>query len=251
VDWDDLQRELDLWSESGRVSTFWWRDDDASEPHSSLAKLLDLAGTFGVDVSLAAVPVWMNDRLRWELENRPCSIIQHGFEHRNHAAPGQKAVECGGARPIDQVLEELRRGQGQLELLFGSQFFRVLAPPWNRISDAVMAHLPDLGYIGLSTFGTRQHPEPAPGLILLNPHVDVLTWRNGARFAGRGKVLGELVRHLEARRIGTSDETEPIGILTHHKDHDAEVWPFVEQLLRATTSHTAAQWVSLQTALTK
>ncbi len=250
VDWDDLQRELDLWSESGRISTLWWRDDDVSEPNPSLVRLLDLAGAFGVNVSLAAVPLWTNGRLRREIENRPYTIVlQHGFEHRNHATSGQRAIECGGARPVGQILEELRQGQRRLELLLGSQFFPVLAPPWNRISDAALAGLTDLGYIGLSTFGTRLHREPVPGLILLNTHVEVLTWRNGARFAGCEKVLGELVHHLEARRARTTGEGEPLGLLTHHKDHDADVWPFIGQLLRATTSHVAARWVNPQQAL--
>ena len=250
MDWDDLHRELDFWSENGRVSTLWWRDDDASEPHPSLVRLLDLAGTFGVELSLATVPDWTNERLGREIETRPYStVLQHGFEHRNRAARGQRAVECGGARPVSEVLDDLQQGKALLELLFGSRFRQLLVPPWNRISDAVSTRLPDLGYIGLSTFGKRLDREPVPGLILLNTHIDVLTWRNGGRFAGPGKVLGELVRHLENRRTGTEGRDEPIGLLTHHKDHDAEAWGFLEQLLRATTSHSAVRWAGVQQAL--
>ena len=150
---------------------------------------------------------------------------------------------------MSEVLEHLQGGKALLELVFGPRFLRLLVPPWNRISDAVSARLPDLGYLGLSTFGNRLRREPVPGLVLLNAHVDLLTWRNGGRFAGREKVLGELVRHLEARRTGTDERHEPIGLLTHHEDHDAEAWAFLEQLLRATTSHSGARWVGVRQAL--
>ena len=63
MDWGDLTRELDFWSEEARVAQFWWRDDDAAEPLPALARLLDLAASFELELGLAVVPQWATEAL--------------------------------------------------------------------------------------------------------------------------------------------------------------------------------------------
>jgi hypothetical protein len=83
---------------------------------------------------------------------------------------------------------------------------------------------------------------------MMNTHVDVLTWRGRTGFAGRKKVLRELIGHLQARRTGVVDPDEPVGLLTHHRDHDEAAWEFVENLLRVTSRHPAARWRGIEQA---
>ena len=55
-DWTALQEELEAWRASGRSATLWWRDDDATDCTPALERLLNLAGRYGVPVSLAVIP---------------------------------------------------------------------------------------------------------------------------------------------------------------------------------------------------
>ena len=45
--WDWLARELDRWGESGQSASFWWRDDDATEPSAELERFTRFATTLG------------------------------------------------------------------------------------------------------------------------------------------------------------------------------------------------------------
>jgi hypothetical protein len=242
--WQDLHQELDRWRDTGLIARFWWRDDDASAPIPSLLELLDLADEFGVPVCLATIPDQAVDSLAREIQARPRHVIvQHGISHRNHAAPGEPAVECGGGRPPGRVLTDLKGGRRRLEDLFGPRFRPILVPPWNRIAPELIGELPAVGYTGLSTFGMRTARHCAAGLAAVNAHVDVLKWRGGTRFAGRENILREILLNLCARRSGRSDASEPIGLLTHHQVHDLETWEFLRDILQVLITHPAVRWV--------
>ena len=116
-------------------------------------------------------------------------------------------------------------------------------PPWNRISPDLIGRLPGLGYKGLSTFTPRARPYPAPGLLQVNTHVDIIDWRGGGVFAGTAAVIAAAVRHLSARRNGGADPDEPTGLLTHHLVHNAECQRFLEQFMAATFPHPAVRWL--------
>ena len=68
--------------------------------------------------------------------------------------------ECTAARTPRS--SELARGRDTLRRSFGERFAAVLVPPWNRIGDAIVARLPDIGLRGLSTFGPRKAPFRRP-----------------------------------------------------------------------------------------
>ncbi|MEE8444993.1 MAG: hypothetical protein V3S44_06550, partial [Alphaproteobacteria bacterium] len=53
-----------------------------------------------------------------------------------------------------------------------------------------------------------------------------------------------LIGHLAARRTGAAAAGEPTGILTHHRDHDAACWNFLDRLVGAVRSHPAAGWTT-------
>jgi hypothetical protein len=41
---------------------------------------------------------------------------------------------------------------------------------------------------------------------------------------------------------------EPLGLLTHHLDHDAGLWAFLGDFFRATAAHPAARWIKVEEA---
>jgi len=240
-DWNLLTAELDLWAEAGRTATLWWRDDDAATPCAGLSNLRLAASSAGVSVALAVIPARATPDLGIDLAGWPgARILQHGLSHTNHEAPPAKKAELGAGRPVDEVLADLAEGW---RLLTPFDPLPVLVPPWNRIAPGLINRLPAAGYAGLSTFNARPKHHPAPGLVQVNTHVDIMNWRDGGGFVGIPAALGAAVRHLADRREGKVDPAEPTGLLTHHLVHDAACWGFIGRFVTLTAAHPAARWL--------
>ena len=244
--WHDLTGELDRWAEAGRTATFWWRDDDAEAPSPALDRLLALqnAGPKGtIPLSLAVIPAPSGPGLAARLARESdVTVLQHGWAHANHAPPGERTIELGPHRPADAVLSELIDGRERLSRLFGRHFLPVVVPPWNRIDAAIAAALPAYDYRGLSSDGARANRH-GKGFTVANVHIDIFRWQKPACFIGTDIALGQAVRHLAARRHGTVDATEPTGLMTHHLQHDAGCWQFLERFLAVTASHPSVRYL--------
>jgi hypothetical protein len=91
-------------------------------------------------------------------------VLQHGTDHRNRAAAGEKKTEYPASEPIEAALARICDGFGRLRAFAGGQFFPVLAPPWNRVRKDLLKKLPAIGIRGVSLYGPRASAEPAPGL---------------------------------------------------------------------------------------
>jgi hypothetical protein len=245
---DALVEQLDAFSEAGRSALFWWRDDDAVQPTAALTRLLDLSDAFAIEVAVAVVPLHASDALAPFLANRHhVAVLQHGYAHKNHAAPGAPSVECGGARPVSLVIEELALGKLRLSAIFRDRAEAILAAPWNRIDQSVLARLADAGFRGASAYGGRRKMQIDPRLAIANAHVDPINWRE-RRFAGHEKAISAFVGELRARLTGATEPEEPLGLLTHHLDHDDELWRFLDGLFRVTIAHPAARWITVSEA---
>jgi len=235
----------DMLAAEGRRLAFFLRDDDAVEPSPALDRLLDLTRRDQVPLLLAIIPKRagpaLADRLASEPHVSPC---QHGFSHRNHQPPGSKPAELGNARPAETVLAELAEGRRKLQDLFGARLSDVLVPPWNRIDDRLLPHLPALGYGALSRFG-RVAPDQQAALPEINATLDIIDWKQGKR----GRALGELAARIEADVETATDHTVVIGILTHHLDHDERAWRFLEQITEAIAAEPRTGWVSADALL--
>jgi hypothetical protein len=244
--WRDLTDEFDRWAASDRIATLWWRDDDAEAPSPALDRLLALknAGPTGVlPLSLAVIPGPAGPGLAARLARESAvSVLQHGWAHANHAPWGERTIELGPHRPAADVLAELTDGRQRLARLFGRQFLPVVVPPWNRIDGAVADMLPGQGYRGLSSDGARARARH-DGFTVANVHIDIFRWQPPARFIGADLALGQAVRHLAARRLGTVDPDEPTGLMTHHLQHDAGCWRFLERFLAVTASHPSVRYL--------
>ena len=226
--WQALDEEAARWQEAGRTAQLWWRDDDAAGSGPALDRLLGLHRQTDTPLSLAVVPAHATPALANRLAAEPgVDLLQHGYAHLNHAAPGEKKAELGPHRPAMIVLGELGTGWLALERLFGGRALSVMVPPWNRIAPVLVPTLPEIGFSGLSTFGPRRRPRPVRGLLQINTHVDLIDWKSGRSFAGEAAVLGALVAALAHART-VSDE--PVGLLSHHLAMDGRAWDFLRSM---------------------
>jgi hypothetical protein len=171
-------------------------------------------------------------------------VLQHGYQHRNHAPAGGRKSEFPDERDQNAIEQDLRSGFRKLSDAFGDQFLPVLTPPWNRIGGRAVAILQSIGFIGL----TRYLPRTAAaiqGVNQVNTHVDVIDWRgrNGppGGFWGEDACLSLFIGHLQARRLGKADKDEPTGVLSHHLVHDPATWRFLEKLRDFLANQAAAR----------
>ncbi|OHC74122.1 MAG: hypothetical protein A3G18_04605 [Rhodospirillales bacterium RIFCSPLOWO2_12_FULL_58_28] len=251
ADWDDLVNELDAWRKAGLVAAMWWRDDDACKITGALERLLDLSEEHETPLTLAVIPAEADPALPGLLASRPMiSVVQHGYSHINHAPAGAEKSEfgpdCSPGRTHNMMLAELKEGHRLMGRFADSA--PVLAPPWNRIDPALPASLPGIGIKGVSCYGPRASARPAPGLRCVNAHADLIAWRDGRRFTGAGEALSLIIGHLSARRAGLVDADEPTGLLTHHLDHDEDLWTFLGDFLHCVRDHPAVRLLSAREA---
>lgn len=239
--WQAFAEELARWRDAGRIVELWWRDDDAARAVPALERLLALAGKSAVPLALAVIPEPAEGAWLGEL-GREISLLQHGFDHRNRATGGEKKTEFPAAEPATSALERIAAGRARLASLVGPQALEVFVPPWNRLPAALLPRLPEAGLHGLSTYGARRSGHPAPGVLQINTHVDIIAWKDTRGFVGEDGALGLALRHLAARRAGEADQSEPTGLLTHHAVHDEGAWGFLERLFEVTRREPGVRW---------
>lgn len=197
-------------------ASFWWRDDDAALPNPALERLM----AFDVPLALAVVPQLAVPEL-FHLLRDSVSVLQHGTDHRNRAAPGEKKTEFPAVEPDDLALERLAAASQRLRKMAGERALPVLVPPWNRMRPGLADKLSSVGFIGLSQDGKAR---PVQGLKQVNTHIDIVAWHEGRRFIGEEQALSAALELMEV--------THPVGWLTHHAVHDEAAWRFLERLVR-------------------
>jgi hypothetical protein len=241
--WHKLDAALKAARQAGRPARFWWRDDDAEMVSPTLEKLVARAARYDIPLSLAVIPAGASKDLRDVFDRRPNWVaLVHGFAHKNYAPGSEKRAEFGPHRATSRMQDELRMGLDRLNALLPDHSRPVLVPPWNRIAPELLPVLPEIGFEALSTFGDAPRRSVLP---TLNCHLDIINWRT-RRFAGTKPLIDKLVTLIDLRRqIGARD---PIGLLTHHRQHDHAAELFLDKL----TARLAAQgvrWLSLEEAL--
>ena len=248
LSWEDLEAELDAFEAVGQPASLWWRDDDAVKPSGALDRLLGIGARARVPLGLAVIPARADPTLTdLTAGGHEVFAAAHGYAHANHAGPGERKIELGGERAIEEVTMELATGLATCEVLFGTRFVPVLVPPWNRMADEFRPRLAEIGFRGLSMLGPRPTSGDRPKLVQVNVHVDIIDWHKRA-FLGEAESLRRLTAHLRARREGHVDANEPTGLLTHHLVHDEDAWTFLSQLVELTQRHPATHWLSMPQA---
>jgi hypothetical protein len=131
-----------------------------------------------------------------------------------------------------------------LTALFGTRALAVLVPPWNRFDGSLLPLLGTCGLRAISRVKPRLAASPAPGILEVNVHVDLISWAGDRTFIGESAALGGLIEHLRCRRrFSKFCVDEPTGILTHHLVQDEATDAFLHRLGVVTGAHAAARWL--------
>jgi hypothetical protein len=217
-----LRRELARWHATGHRPLVWWRDDDARGISPAFERLLDVAD--GLPLSVAVIPHGVSPTLADRLRTSPhVTVGQHGLDHVNRRQPAAgPAADYTEAVAPGPLARKILAGRDTLEQAGLDPAF--YAPPWNRVEPVLLEALPIAGYFALS--GWKGEGANKPGLQRLDTHLDVMRWKGGARFRGAARIETDLRGQLAARRrAGAFDN--PLGLLTHHLEHDEACWTFL------------------------
>jgi hypothetical protein len=234
--------ELDAWGAVGLVATFWWRDDDAIEPTEQLDRLLGVAES--VPIALSVIPGLAIPALAERLEGcQRITVLQHGWRHSNYSPASEANSEYPGARSATDVLRELQDGRERMSTLFGERFQSVFAPPWHGFEDKFLPLLAHSGIGSISRKGPRKHAARAARIFESNVHAAFINWTQPPTFVGERAALERILKHLRGRRLRTYDTDEPTGILTHHLVEDPPSYYFIERLAEVIGGHKAAKWL--------
>lgn len=232
IDWSPVTHELARWGAAGLILPLWWRDDDAVTATPELERLIALSQAVQVPVHLAVIPQMADASLAARVADTECLIpVAHGWAHQNHAPKDAKKAEFGAGRELSVVARELQDGMARLQVLFGDRLKPMFVPPWNRISAQYYPALTEAGFQSLSTYTPRRNRDAADDLRQINTHLDPIAWHKGRTLIAPDQLVGQLAQLLVDRRCGVADNDEPLGLLTHHLVHDADVWEFTRQML--------------------
>jgi len=234
-----LWLEVRRWRQAGRKARLWWRDDDAARGSAALDRLLQVSRATAVPVTLAVVPAGDLTGLGRRIARTPLvSVSQHGFDQQLRRS-GPVSLECPRDLTQAELEISLRRGWNLIQNL--PRAAPVFVPPWNDAHPMLEGALAACGYAGWSANGELA---PRAKLPRIDAHIDLLCWAGRARFRGRGRFLSALTAELRRRRE-TGQWDAPIGLLTHHLDHDDQAWEFLDTFLCWTRRTAELDWVSL------
>lgn len=244
TNWTAVTEELARWTDLDRRCPLWLRDDDAVAASRQLDELLTRCANAGIPLGLAVIPADAEPSLAEALaDHAHVTPLVHGWSHTDHAAPGRKKCEFGPERPPETRQAEAERGLSTLRGLFGDRVLPLFVPPWNRMAPDMPSCLSASGYRAVSAFG----PSPAPhdGIAWINTHLDLIDWRGSRSAVPLDGLLDLLCRELRDRREGRRIPAEPIGLLTHHRVHDAAIWDLLDRLLDRLAGHPAVEWLAI------
>ncbi|HET6651382.1 MAG TPA: polysaccharide deacetylase family protein [Nocardioides sp.] len=228
---DPLRAVLDS---AERPVTFFFRDDDAGWDDEALAALLDVFGTSGVPLDVAAIPEAMSPHTvdllasRRESGRNDLTVHQHGLAHVNHEPEGRKC-EFGPSRSAEQQADDIARGRDLLHSMMGD-LPAVFTPPWNRCAPWTAEVLRDLGFAVLSR-DLSAGLAGVDGLVELPITVDWYAKRTKVPVdrAGRGELLAE-----------SAAGPGPVGLMLHHEVMGEDDRADLADLLDLVAGHTAA-----------
>jgi hypothetical protein len=167
------------------------------------------------------------------------TIIQHGIDHVNRAKANER-IRYEMPTEWDALEIAIRLDATRLQGMPNS--IPMFVPPWHAVHPCLETALRTTGFEGWSAYGgdIQQSGE----LVRIDVHLEVLRWKADVRFRGEGRFMRRLTRLARERRR-TDRLTEPIGILTHHLEHDGASWVFLERFIPWVSGNAAIDWRSL------
>jgi hypothetical protein len=224
--WLPVVQELNIWDDHGLCLDVWWRDDDASRPSKELDTLLEYCCTRDIPVTLAVIPTTATQSLAARTVVEPgISIVVHGLSHANRAAAEEPPSEFPDS--LTDGAQRASAGLHLLQSLFGNSVLPVFAPPWNSCGPNTEVNLSSYGFRGISKYGLSTEQPVFKGVKRLNVHINPIDWgATPPNILPMDVVVAEIVKQLRDRREKRNWLSEPLGIMSHHADHNDEIWNF-------------------------
>ncbi len=247
TNWQPLKTELAIWRSDGLQLPLWWRDDDAIAPSSQLDRLATLASSTGVPVHLAIIPDATTQALADLLNDGPVFLpVVHGFAHKNHAPGGMKKSEFDASRPREKLRADICTGLARMRTLFGARLTPTFVPPWNRFASEHLSELTRAGYRAISTFNPRSNRFATGALEQINTHIDPIDWHGSRSLHAPEFLIDHTVALLKNRRLGKQDNSEPLGLVAHHRVHDPAIWDFAAGFIETLLTGPAHVWTAAE-----
>jgi hypothetical protein len=231
----------------------FFRDDDVDEDEATLRRLLRLFLQRDIPINLGVIPGRLTAACA-ELLMQPISVAptlieldQHGWLHINYESGREngreregRKCEFGPSRTYAEQLSDIARGQARMNEAFGSHWFPVFIPPWNRCVEDTYRALDQLGFRALSA---KQGSSVVTGYRFkeISITLDLFNWRGGASLKPAEVIIDELIAQLARRQT--------IGVMLHHKVMDERAFAFLDSLLDALASHPPASFHTFRSLL--
>lgn len=230
LDWSPLGAALLRLRAAGEPLPIWWRDDDAVTVTPALEHLSRMSSRIGLPVHVAVIPGESQPSLASYVEERThLTPVVHGWRHTNHAPQGAKKAEFGHPRASGH--DDITAARRAMDDVFGTEYLPLFVPPWNRIDASFLPDLKTHGFKGLSAFLPRKNKHAGPGIVQINTHIDPMDWHGTRDLKDPDSLILQTANLIHARLDRAQDASEPMGYLTHHLVHSANVWTFSERLL--------------------
>ncbi|MCG8529515.1 MAG: polysaccharide deacetylase family protein [Desulfovibrionales bacterium] len=202
----------------------YFRADDIALPSASCKRMLRIFAEHDTPLALAVVPAWItHDHMKALLHSVPekdhlWCWHQHGWAHCNNAASGKKC-EFGNDRTLATCSGELIQGYERMQEVFGTAFYPLFTPPWNRISDGNIQILKDIGFRAISRYATAPYQTILQDIPI---HVDLHTRKELSAAKGWQHMLQELTAGIASGSC---------GIMLHHERMNTAAENVLRQLL--------------------
>jgi hypothetical protein len=227
----------------------FFRDDDVDEDEATLRRLLELLLRRKIPINLGVIPGRLTaagaELLMQSVSAAPALIElnQHGWLHINHESGHEREgrkCEFGPSRTYSEQLSDIAQGQARMTEAFGSHWFPVFIPPWNRCVEDTYRALDQLGFRALSA---KQGSSVVTGYRFkeISITLDLFNWRGGASLKPAEEIIDELTVQL------TRQPT--IGVMLHHKVMDKRAFTLLDAMLDTLAPHPSAGFHTFQSLL--
>jgi hypothetical protein len=238
-----LRAAIEEWKRACGNAPFFLRDDDAARATPRLQRLLGICRQTDTQVMLSVIPGRVQpDLVETIMECEFAVPVQHGYQHESHSTIEGVKSEFPDEEALEPQHDRARRGIEDMANAFGDRFMPILVPPWNNISQKLVANLASVGIAGLSCSGRRGGSDRY-NIKLFNSWVSLNDFSKLEEPFDPAIIVDKYMRTIGNRLTQAKDRLEPIGLTTHHLVTSEEQFRFLHALIE-TVREAGGQWLS-------
>ncbi len=238
-----LYAAVEEWKITCGTAPFFLRDDDAARVTPPLRRLVGICRETEIQLMLSVIPGRLQpDLIDVVMECEHMVPVQHGFRHESHSTIADVKSEFPDEEALEPQLDRTKRGFEGMATAFRDRFVPILVPPWNNISETLVAHLATVGIMGLSCSGRRIDPI-RHNVRVFNSWVSLNNFTTPKAPFDPIVIIDKYVRVIRNRMARTEDRLEPIGLTTHHLVTNEEQFRFLYDLIE-TVQEAGGHWLS-------